>query len=258
MRRICLFIGVCVLASVGNAVPHWVRIACTSGPPTLEQYDLPAFEKALDFAGRNGVDLALLPEYVHGEMVPEPMAGPSAELMSRKAKQYRMYVAGTIARQTSSTIYNTALLFGRNGALIGTYDKIHLYGLELEGGKMTAGTTVSVFQTDIGRVGFVTCSDIGHTDVARGVAAKGADVLLFPNLGYDPAVARTRAEENRLWLVASSRSGAHNIWDGSGTDVMTTGTERPLSCKDVVQIRVGELPVLLATIELDDVTTGPR
>ena len=62
---------------------------------------------------RRGADLVLLPEYVNGEMVPEPLEGPSARLMSAKAREYRMLVAGTIARRDAPVgrLRNTALLF---------------------------------------------------------------------------------------------------------------------------------------------------
>lgn len=245
-----------LLAGAVRAEAPWVRVACTQGPD-LDHYGLKAFEKALDFAGRNTADLVLLPEYMNGEMVTEPMAGPSARLMSREASTYHMYVAGTIARrdETTSRIANTALLFDRDGQLIGTYDKIHLYGAELDGGLMTPGTSVPVFQTDFGRVGFVTCNDIAFADVATSATVQGANLLLFPNLGYSALVARTRAVENKTPLIASSRSGPHNFWDGTGTDVMTTATRDKMPCKDILEHRIGEMDILLATVKLKESPT---
>ena len=229
-----------------------MRVACTQGPD-LEHYGLKAFEKALEFAGENHADLVLLPEYMNGEMVREPLSGPSAKLMSEQARKHRMYVAGTIEREDKAhgKLYNTAMLHGRNGELMGTYDKIHLYGLELTDGPLTPGTTVPVFRTDFGKIGFVTCADIGHADVATSAVEQGAGILLFPNLGYNPAVARTRAAENGVWLLASTRGGAHNVWDGSGTDLMTTGTRDRMRCRDVVEHRIDGLGILVVSLELD-------
>ena len=235
------------------AEPRWVRVACTQGPDTLVKYGLAAFEKALVYAGRGGADLVLLPEYVNGEMVPEPLDGPSARLMSAKAREHGMFVAGTIARQDApdGRLRNTALLFGRDGKLIGTYDKIHLYGDELKDGVMEPGTTVPVFATDFGKVGFVTCSDIGFEDVASSATRQGADLLLFPNLGYSPPVARKRVVENRVWMVASSRSGAHNLWDPSGNDLLTTATPQKAACRDIDRQVIDGLGVLVVTIPLE-------
>jgi predicted amidohydrolase len=253
MRLRVLVSAICVVGLVARAEPRWVRVACTQGPDTLEKYGLPVFEKALDYAGRAGADLVLLPEYVNGEMVPEPLEGPSARLMSAKAREYRMLVAGTIARQDTpdGRLRNTALLFGRDGKLIGSYDKIHLYGDELKGGAMAPGATVPVFATDFGKVAFVTCNDIAFADVASSATRQGAGILLFPNLGYSPAVAQKRAAENRVWMIASSRSGTHNVWDPSGNDLLATATPRQAACRDINRQVIDGLGVLMVTLRVD-------
>ena len=50
-------------------------------------------------------------------------ASPSAELMRGKAKQWGMHVSGTFYGREGNIVFNTALLFGRNGALIGVHRK---------------------------------------------------------------------------------------------------------------------------------------
>lgn len=254
-RPVRLAIAVCGLTGMVHAQSHLVRVACTQGPD-LEHYNLATFDKAMDYAGKKGADLILLPEYLNGEMVQESMSGPSAPQMSKRAREYRMYVAGTIARQddASKRVYNTALLFDREGKQVGSYDKIHLYGDELR--TLTPGTTVPVFQTDFGKIAFVTCNDIAFDDVAATAAKQGARLLLFPNLGYNPAVPRVRASENGVWLVASSRSGIHNLWNGAGVDLMTTGGLAKLACRDVVEHQIDGMGILLATLDLN--TTGSK
>jgi predicted amidohydrolase len=252
LRITLLVTAVLIAAATCAAEPRWVRIACTQGPD-LEHYGLPAFARALDVAGQHHADLALMPEYMNGEMVPEPLAGPSARLMSKKARQYRMYVAGTIERidDSTSTRANTALLFDRQGKLVGTYDKIHLFGDELKGNALTPGSAVPVFQTDFGKVAFVTCNDIAFSDVATNAVAKGAEVLLFPSLGYDRTVARSRAAQLKCWLIGSSRSGEHNAWSPEGVNVMATTAQEGVPFRDVVKHQDGELRVLLATLRID-------
>jgi hypothetical protein len=213
-RRLLLLSALCLLGPVCMAASRTIRIVCTQGPHTLEKYGLPAFDKALDFAGRHGADLGLLPEYVNGEMLPEPLDGPSARLMASKAREYRLYVAGTIAREDcpGGVLHNTALLFGRDGILVGSYDKIHLYGDEVVCRRMELGVTVPGLDTDFGRVDFIVCNDIAFEDVAEGVAEGGAWLALFPNLGYNPDLPARRTAANDLWVAASSRSGRHNIY----------------------------------------------
>lgn len=235
--------------------PRWARIACTGGPDTLEKYGLPAFRKALDVIGQAKVDLALLPEYFHGEDAQETLSGPSATLMSEKAGKYGMYVAGTIGLldKGSDRLFNAALLFDRKGKLVGRYDKVHLYGPELDSGGVTPGDDTPVFQTDFGKVGFMTCYDSWFTDVAELVALRGADVLLFPNLNYDRALMHARSLDNCINIVASSRAGGCGVWDAGGRDVLGASSEAShgSTFRDVVKIRVDGLDIVMVTLDLN-------
>lgn len=235
--------------------PRWVRIACTGGPDTLEKYGLPAFRKALDTIGQAKVDLALLPEYFNGEYVQETLSGPSATLMSEKAAKYGMYVAGTIGLhdKQSDRLFNAALLFDRKGKMVGRYDKIHLYGPELNSDGVTSGEDTPVFQTDFGKVGFMTCYDSWFTDVAELVALRGADILLFPSLNYDRALMHARSLDNCINIVASSRAGGCGVWDAGGRDVLVASSEtsQGLTFKDVVKTRVDGLDILMVTLDLN-------
>jgi predicted amidohydrolase len=245
-----------VSLSETTPVPQrWVRVACTQGPYRLEDYGLEAFRKALDVCGEGKTDLALLPEYCSGEGTTETLSGVSAQLMSEKARQYRMYVAGTIGRYDPLTdrLYNSALLFDRQGNLMGLYDKIHLYGPELHEGGVTPGTKVPVFQTDFGKLGFMTCYDSWFADVAELVALKGADILLFPNLGYDRGLMHTRALDNCINVVTSSRSGGYGVWDAVGRDLVNLPSESGQDSyyKDLVRIPVANMGVLMVTLDLN-------
>jgi len=240
--------------------PRWARIACTGGPAALEQYGLPAFSKALDVMGHAKVDLALLPEYFAGEEVRETLTGPSATLMSEKAAAYKMYVAGTIGLYdpASDRLFNAALLFDRTGKLIGRYDKIHLYGPELSVGGVTPGDDVPVFQTDFGKVGFMTCYDSWFVDVAELVALRGADLLLFPSLNYDRALMHARALDNCISIVASSRAGGCGVWDAEGKELLETARaeDHAARFKDIVKLHVEGLEILVVTLDLNFPPTG--
>jgi predicted amidohydrolase len=242
------------LTETAPVPPRWVRVACTQGPG-LEDYGLKAFGKVLDAAGEGKVDLVLLPEYFSGEGTTETLSGASVRLMSEKARQYRMFVAGTICRHDPVTnrLYNSALLFNRDGEMIGCYDKIHLYGPELNQLGVTPGGSAPVFRTDFGKVGFMTCSDSWFPDVAELVALKGADILLFPNLGYDRALMHARSLDNCVNILTSTRSGEYGFWDAMGRDIIKIPSKpgEDSSFKDVVQIKTANTGVLMVTIDLN-------
>lgn len=241
------------LTETSPVPPRWVKVACTQGPMKLEEYGLKAFGQVLDAAGRAKVDLALLPEYINGEETTETITGPSAQMMAEKAARYHMYVAGTIGRYdtVSDRLYNSALLFNRDGQLAGWYDKTHLYGPELHQSGVTPGDKVPVFRTDFGKVGFMTCYDSWFNDVAELVALKGADILLFPNLGYDRELLHARSLDNCINVVTSSRSGRYGVWDPTGRDVLTSGMAQSGTYKDATEQLVANTGLLIVTLDLN-------
>lgn len=236
--------------------PRWVRVGCTQGPARLEDYGLKTFAQALDVMGKDKVDLALMPEYMNGESTTETMTGPSVKLMSEKAAQHRMYVAGTIELFDPATdrLTNSALLFDRSGKLAGRYDKIHLYAPELHAEGVIPGDRVPIFTTDFGRVAFMTCYDSWYTDVAELAALRGADLLLFPNLGYDRGLMHARALDNRINIVTSTRSGKYGVWDTWGQDLIALPPEAAdgTAFKDLVRTQgEAELGLLMVTVNLN-------
>jgi len=234
--------------------PNWVTVACTQG-----KTDLGSCEKVLDVAGQQGVDLVLLPEYMQAE-VEEPLHGLSFELMSQKAKQYGMYVAGGIIRKDteSDRVYNTALLFGRDGEFIGMYDKIHPYSPEVNERGFTPGSKVPVFKTDFGTVGVMICYDSWFTDVIELLALKGAELVLFPNAGYYRSLLPARAADNGVRIVCSTLNNRYGIWDTAGRDVLDPNADpsvKPINgitFKDVNQEEAGDIKILIASLDLNN------
>ena len=233
--------------------PRWVKVACTSHKTNLQ-----SCAAVLDCVGNAGVDLVLLPEYMQGDRIEEPLEGPSYQLMSAKARQYHMYVAGGIVRYVPATdrVYNTCLLFDRQGALLGMYDKLHPYSPELDEEGITPGREVPVFHTDFGTVGIMICYDSWFTDVAELLSLKGAELILFPNAGYYRALMHARAADNRVRIVCSSWNSGSGVWDTVGRDLANPdadashGDPPGVTSKDVRRQQVGDVEVLYATLDL--------
>jgi predicted amidohydrolase len=77
----------------------------------------------------------------------------------------------------------------------GKYRKVCLPSEEIDGG-ITPGKDYPVFDTDFGRVGMMICWDRSYPEVARRLAAQGAEVLLMPIWGGQELLARSRTQEN--------------------------------------------------------------
>lgn len=234
--------------------PRWVKVACTQGKTTLE-----SCTQALDTAGKAGVDIVLLPEYMRGDFLPEPVPGPSSRLMSDMARRHGMYVAGGIVRQQAEPdrVFNTCLLYDRQGGLVGTYDKVHPYSPENNEQGITAGTRVPVFETDFGIVGIIICYDSWFPDVCQLLALKGAELILFPNAGHQPEFLPARAGDNCVRIVSSAWGLPCSIHDTLGRNIReadvfrTTPSPNMETFRDVVEHEVPGTDVRMLVASLD-------
>ena len=124
------------------------------------------------------------------------------KFMAEKARQWKMYVAGTLLLKEGDVVYNSAPLWDRQGKLVGIYRKTMLYEPELDDGT-TPGEQMPVFHTDFGAVGIMTCYDSWFPSTAELLALKGAEVILFPSDGYYMQLMHARAADNGVVIAAS-------------------------------------------------------
>ncbi len=185
----------------------------------------------LDIAGRRGSELVVLPEVWTGlgfstdeayVELAEPIPGPTTDLLADKAKEYGMYIVGSMYEQDGNHYYNSSPLIGPDGVIVGKYWKTHLFdapdrddippGLK-ESDHVEAGTELPVFETNPAKVGVSVCSDLRFPEVYRELALKGAEVIvcasafLSPRFDHWEFFLRARATENQCWVVASGQYG---------------------------------------------------
>ncbi len=180
-------------------------------------------------AADGGADLVALPElwpYLgpsdrHAE-VAEPVPGPTSEWLAGVAAERRIWVlGGSIFEAAGGRIYNTSLLFDREGRQAARYRKIHLFDVDLPGqppiresDTFAAGEEVVTAETEFCRVGLSICYDVRFPELYRALAARGAEVLLVPSFfTYETGVhhwevlLRARAIENQAFVIAPSQWG---------------------------------------------------
>lgn len=204
------------LQECGPIQPRAVKIAVCSGGGGRQRW-----EGFLDAAGRKHCDVALMGEFfLPGVHLRD---GPTMRFMAEKARQWQMYVCGTLRLRRGDVVYNSAPLFDRQGKLVGIYDKVMLYDPELDEGT-SPGDGVPVFDADFGKVGIMTCYDSWHPSVAKLLALKGAEVILFPSAGYYMQLMHARAADNGVVIAASSNSPC-GVWDGGGNQADGQSTD---------------------------------
>ncbi len=150
----------------------------------------------------------------------EPIPGPSTEYLGTLADKHDLYLVTTLFEKVGHKVYNTAVMLGPDGELVGTYRKLCLARGEYRKG-IAPGKGFPVFDTRFGKVGMMICFDVHMPEVARGLAANGAEVIAMPIMGGHPALAKARAIENQIFLVTSTYSLNDDwmqtgVWDLAG------------------------------------------
>ena len=154
----------------------------------------------------------------------EPVPGPSTEYFATLAAKHGLHIALSLYERDGHLVFNTAVLLGPDGKLIGKYRKVCLPHGEVEKG-IAPGHDYPVFETAFGKVGLMVCYDGFFPEVARELASRGAEVIAWPVWGCDPLLARARACENHVYLVSSTFTAAENDWmisavfDRAGTPI---------------------------------------
>ena len=163
-------------------------------------------------------DMILLPENHNTRSMPpseypgEPIDGPFVRRLAAMAVKFHSYVCATFSlRDEKKLLRNAAVIFDRQGKLVGTYYKVHLTMSEAEKG-FVPGETFKVFDLDFGKVGIVTCWDNWFPESCRIVAGMGAELVLFPLAGdgdkqHWQSIWSARALDSGVTLAVSLAQG---------------------------------------------------
>jgi predicted amidohydrolase len=120
-------------------------------------------------------------------------------------------------------IANRSLLFSPDGAIAASFDKIHMFDVELPGGESyresrnyQPGNTGVVADLPWGRLGLTVCYDLRFPHLYRALAKAGADVLAIPSAftrktgeAHWHILLRARAIENGCFVLAAAQAGRH-------------------------------------------------
>jgi predicted amidohydrolase len=154
----------------------------------------------------------------------EPVPGPSTEFFGELARKHNLYIVAGIFERDRHLVFNTAILMGPDGKLVGKYRKVTLPDNEWNQG-VAPGSDYPVFQTRFGKVGMMICYDGFFPEVARRLTLRGAEVIAWPVWGCNPDLARARAAENHVYLVSSTYEDTSSewmltaVWDQTGDTV---------------------------------------
>lgn len=132
------------------------------------------------------------------------------------AKALNVHVVWPSYRRGKSRgeVYNSALLIGSDGEIVGIYDKTHPAPWERReaGGWAMTGNSAEVFKTPLGDIGMIICYDGDFPELSRLLAVKGAEIIVRPSAlqrSYDiwHITNAARAYDNHVYVVASNLVG---------------------------------------------------
>ncbi|HQL75300.1 MAG: N-carbamoyl-D-amino acid hydrolase [Planctomycetes bacterium ADurb.Bin126] len=132
-------------------------------------------EAALDEAGAAGADLAVLPEACVDQPA-EPIPGPAADAIARKAARHRMNVIGCLREKEGDKTYVTAFLCDRSGKIAGKYRKTHRLPREKD---FELGDRLVVLDTDVGAVGLKIGTDQYFPEIDMVYKRRGANLVAW-------------------------------------------------------------------------------
>jgi predicted amidohydrolase len=169
-------------------------------------------------AARQRADLVVLGEtvpYVNVKKQPhetaEPIPGPTTEYFGQLAASHNLHIVLSLYEREAHLVYNTAVMLGPEGKLIGKYRKVCLPHGEVEDG-VAPGNEYPVFETKFGKVGMMVCYDGFFPEVARELSNRGAEVIAWPVWGCNPRLAMARACENHVYLISSTYMKPGDGW----------------------------------------------
>ena len=196
----------------------------TAGTDTTAGTDrlMKGAELYLRRASRMGADLVAFPE-IYPQLAaadsfhhPEPTGGGTLDRVRELARELRLLIVWPrLEYDPARKIRNTSVLVGRDGEVIGRYDKMFPTIPEMEKG-VVPGTIVPVFETDIGRVGLLICFDLNFPEVRDALKAGKPDIVVFSSAYRGGLQAQALAYELGSFVVTSIGAELGQIIDRAG------------------------------------------
>lgn len=189
--------------------------------------------------------------------------------LSDLAKTYEVtLVAGSMPVYQAETdkFANSSLIFSPQGELISSYQKLHLFDVEVDDSEKNycesrftqAGKQTVVTSTQGVNIGQTICYDLRFPELYRKLTVDGAQVITVPSAftkvtgkAHWETLLRARAIENQVFIIAAGQQGIHqNGRETWGHSMIISPWGDVLTC---LPEGVGAISVEVDMAELDKV-----
>jgi predicted amidohydrolase len=183
----------------------------------------------IERAARDTASLVVFPEYYLGRI---SIPGKETRALAKAAARNHIYVIiGSWEVFDDSSFANAALLFGRDGEILGKYYKTHAAVDTYEGDPpyssppkghdrdwflqndpewiMKKGQEFPVFDLDFARIGILTCYDGWFPEPFRILSLKGAEILVWVNGRFSAVedyIVLTAMHQNTVSMICTNQA----------------------------------------------------
>ncbi len=205
--------------------------------------NLSKLEKLLAVAGGRHSKIVVLPEmFASGFLFSQmqeiaKISGDILRFLQEKALQYQFFLIGgtlPVIQQSSGKLFNRSYLISPTGGILGDYDKHRAFFGNHENDYFCNGTKVSLFATDLAKIGILICYDLRFPELARDLTQKGMEILvvpaLFPDIRLDHwlTLLKARAIENQIYVIAANGLGKDSTYTYAGHSIIVSPEGRIL------------------------------
>lgn len=176
-------------------------------------------------------DLVCFPEnclyfrIIEGQTIPGfSISHPVFEKLAELAQTYSTHLhLGSVPLYVNGQLYNSSVLISPAGKITATYQKMHLFDIQLDGQKpiresdvFCHGQKTNVIEINGWRIGEAICYDLRFAELFSQYARQEVDVILLPAAflvktgeAHWEVLLRARAIESQSYLLASAQGGVH-------------------------------------------------
>lgn len=135
-----------------------------------------------------------------------------------------LHVGSMAIKLNETKIANRSYLISPDGVIAASYDKIHMFDVDLPGGEsfresknFRSGESAPIVMLPWGLIGLTICYDLRFPQLFRKLAQSGAEIIAVPSAfthqtgkAHWHTLLRARAIENGCYIFAAAQSGQHD------------------------------------------------
>lgn len=182
-------------------------------------------------AATSGAALVCFPEQFATGWDPQPrkniqdIHGQIVSSLQAYAKEFGIGILGSFRQAYDPLPKNTAVVIGRDGRILTTYAKMHLFSSGHEDEGNTPGTDLGTFILGSLTCGIAICYDLRFPDLFRLYARNGVQAVFVPSAWpyirtrHWELFIQARALENQMYVVGVNTTGQTPIDSYSGNSM---------------------------------------